>query len=146
MKEDVKKEIYLEIVTPVKVIYRGYVNSVILPVEDGMIGILPRHVNTLARIVPGILIAKTNKASSYFVVGKGFMEFIRDKAYIITDEAEIIEKINLDTLEKEENELKEKLKETKDKDIREEIKYALLLNSYKKKALQLFLKTKDSTK
>uniref|UniRef100_A0A7C3MRU3 ATP synthase epsilon chain n=1 Tax=Dictyoglomus thermophilum TaxID=14 RepID=A0A7C3MRU3_DICTH len=146
MKEDVKKEVYLEIVTPVKVIYRGYVNSIIVPVEDGMIGILPRHVNTLARIIPGILISKTDKGSSYFVVGKGFMEFIRDKAYVITDNAEIIEKIDFHTLEKEEKELREKLKETPDKETRDEIKYALLLNSYKKRALQLFLETKDSTK
>lgn len=58
-REPISKRLYLEVNTPTKSIFRGFADSVIVPIEDGMVGILPGHVNTLARVVPGIIKAKS---------------------------------------------------------------------------------------
>ncbi|HPU44459.1 MAG TPA: ATP synthase F1 subunit epsilon [Dictyoglomaceae bacterium] len=144
MKEQDKK-IFLEINTPTKALYTGFVISIILPVEDGMIGVLPGHVNLLARIVPGILLAKTENKNLIFVIGEGFAELINDNLYIIADFAELAENIDKTTLEKEEEEIKEKLLIEKDSVLKEELRLSLSINYLKQKAVRLLENSKNST-
>ena len=144
MKEQDKK-IFLEINIPTKAIYTGFILSIILPVEDGMIGILPGHVNLLARIVPGVLLAKTENKNLIFVMGEGFAELINDNLYIIADFAEFAENIDKTNLEQEEEEIKEKLLTEKDPSLKEEMRLSLSINYFKQKAVRLLENSKNST-
>jgi len=144
MKEQDKK-IFLEINIPTKALYTGFVLSIILPVEDGMIGILPGHVNLLARIVPGVLLAKTENKNLIFVMGEGFAELINDNLYIISDFAELAENIDKTNLEQEEEEIKEKLLTEKDPSLKEEMRLSLSINYFKQKAVRLLENSKSST-
>lgn len=136
-REPTSKKLYLEVNTPMKSVFRGFVDSVSVPLEDGMMGILPGHVNTLARIMPGIIKARSGDKKIFLVVSEGFMEIAKDKIYIIAEDGELGERLNEDVLKKEEVELKSKLNQAQNYKEREELRKALLLNSLKQKALKL---------
>jgi len=93
-RETSSKRLYLELSTPTKMVFRGFVDGVSVPIEDGMVGILPGHVNTLARVVPGIIKAKSGNRIIFLMVSEGFMEVAKDKVYIITEYGELGEKLN----------------------------------------------------
>ncbi|MGB9810964.1 MAG: ATP synthase F1 subunit epsilon [Dictyoglomus turgidum] len=143
-KESTSKRLYLEVNTPMKSVFRGFVDAVSIPLEDGMIGILPGHVNTLARVMPGIIKARSGDKEIILVVSEGFMEITKDKIYIVAEDGELGERLNEDVLKKEEIELKNKLNQAQNYREREELHKALLLNSLKQKAVKLY--TTYSTK
>lgn len=141
MKREIEnRRLYLEISTPMKSVFRGLVDSVDVPLEDGMIGILPGHVNTLARIVPGILWAKSSDKILVFFVCEGFMEVAKDKIFIISEDAEIADKLDEEKLRKEEKLIKDRLLQTENIKDKEILRKSLLLNHLKQKAVQ-FLKS-----
>lgn len=146
MKREEGRRLYLEISTPTKSLFRGFVNSVNVPIEDGMLGILPGHINTLARITSGILWARSENKLLVFFISEGFMEIVKDRVFIISEDAEIAEKLEEERLEKEKKELQEKLLQAQSISEKEEIRRALLLNNLKIKALQFFKTSTYSTK
>jgi F-type H+-transporting ATPase subunit epsilon len=77
----------LEIVTPAATVYSADVQMVTLPAVDGQIGIFPRHVPVLTRIVPGEIIVRKNGANDFLAVGEGLVEITGDRVAIITDMA-----------------------------------------------------------
>lgn len=145
-REPISKRLYLEVNTPTKSIFRGFADSVIVPIEDGMVGILPGHVNTLARVVPGIIKAKSGNRTVFLMVSEGFMEVAKDKVYIITEYGELGERLNEEELKKEETELKNRLNQAQNYREREELRKSLLLNYLKQKALKLSQSVTYSTK
>ncbi|ACI19126.1 ATP synthase F1 subunit epsilon [Dictyoglomus thermophilum] len=145
-RETSSKRLYLELSTPTKMVFRGFVDGVSVPIEDGMVGILPGHVNTLARVVPGIIKAKSGNRIIFLMVSEGFMEVAKDKVYIITEYGELGEKLNEEELKKEETELKNRLNQAQNYREREELRKSLLLNYLKQKALKLSQSVTYSTK
>lgn len=145
-RETSTKRLYLELTTPTKVVFRGFVDGISVPIEDGMMGVLPGHVNTLARVVPGIIKAKSGNRIIFLMVSEGFMEIAKDKVYIIAEYGELGERLNKEELKKEEAELKNKLNQAQDYKEREELRKSLLLNYFKQKALKLSQSTTYSTK
>ena len=77
----------LEIVTPLAVAYSAAVQMVTLPAVDGQIGILPRHVPLLTRIVPGEIIVRRDGHDEFLAVGEGLVEITGDRVSIVTDMA-----------------------------------------------------------
>jgi len=77
----------LEIVTPLAVAYSAAVQMVTLPAVDGQIGILPRHVALLTRIVPGEIIVRRDGHDEFLAVGEGLVEITGDRVSIVTDMA-----------------------------------------------------------
>ena len=59
----------LEIVTPDATVYSGDVHMVTLPAVEGQVGIYPRHVPLLTRIVPGEIIVRKNGDEQFLAVG-----------------------------------------------------------------------------
>lgn len=145
-RETSTKRLYLELSTPTKMVFRGFVDGVSVPIEDGMVGILPGHVNTLARVVPGIIKAKIGNRTIFLMVSEGFMEIAKDKVYIIIEYGELGEKLKEEELKKEEVELKSRLNQAQNYREREELKKSLLLNYLKQKALKLSQSVTYSTK
>lgn len=64
----------LKIVTPEKLALEEDVDQVNLPTVNGEIGILPRHANLMAKIVPGELRIKKGSKEEVLAVGEGFLQ------------------------------------------------------------------------
>ena len=77
----------LEIVTPAATVYSEDVQMVTLPAVDGQIGIFPRHVPVLTRIVPGEIIVRKNGGHDFLAIGEGLVEITGDRIAIVTDMA-----------------------------------------------------------
>ena len=84
----------LEIVTPAAVVYSAAVQMVTLPAVDGQIGILPRHVALLTRIVPGEIIVRRDGHDEFLAVGEGLVDITAHRVAIVTDMAIAAENID----------------------------------------------------
>ncbi len=60
---------------------------VTLPAIEGQIGILPRHVPVLTRLVPGEIIVRTNEEEEFLAIGEGLVEITGERVAIVTDMA-----------------------------------------------------------
>ena len=77
----------LEIVTPAATVYSQDVQMVTLPAINGQIGVFPRHVPILTRIIPGEIIVRRNGQDEFLAVGEGLVEITGDHVSIVTDMA-----------------------------------------------------------
>jgi F-type H+-transporting ATPase subunit epsilon len=80
--------LYLEVVTPERVLVSQEVDAVIAPGTEGEFGVLPGHVLFLSGIVPGELRYTSGSAESSMVVTTGFAEVSNDKVSVLVDAAE----------------------------------------------------------
>ncbi len=106
-------KIDLQIITPEKVICEEKVYQVTLPVDGGVVTILPKHRSYIASLKPGEVIYKRNKGQGEdesLAIAGGFIEFHKNKLIILADEAERADEIDLEKAE-EARKLAEKLKE-----------------------------------
>jgi len=105
--------LHLKIVTPEKLIFDEEVSQVNVSTEDGVIGILPNHVNLMAKLKPGELIVKKNGKTDTLAVGDGFLQMADNTLSIMTDlavgESDIDEKAVEDARKRAESALTEKL-------------------------------------
>ena len=81
------KKISVSIVTPEESIFEGETASLTVPGSSGGLGILPGHIPIVARLGIGIVKVGTGKEARYFGVQRGFLEFVFDKANILTERA-----------------------------------------------------------
>ncbi len=80
--------LFLEIVTPEKIVVSQEVDSVVAPGTDGEFGVLPGHIHFLTGIVPGELRYNTGAGKESMAVTTGFAEVSNDKVSILVDAAE----------------------------------------------------------
>jgi F-type H+-transporting ATPase subunit epsilon len=83
----VSETLTLEIVAPGAIVYSAAVQMVTLPGCEGQIGIYPRHVPLLTRIVPGEIIVRRDGQDEFLAVGEGLVEVTGERVSIITDMA-----------------------------------------------------------
>ncbi len=101
-----ENEFALTVISPSRTIYDGTAYSIILPLYDGMAGILKDHVNIISHLGPGKLIIKSNgDIHTYFVSG-GFVEVKKGFVTILVDQAYKKEEIQKQVVEKELQEIK----------------------------------------
>jgi len=80
--------LFLEIVTPEKIVVSQEVDSVVAPGTDGEFGVLPGHIHFLTGIVPGELRYNTGTGKESMAVTTGFAEVSNDKVSILVDAAD----------------------------------------------------------
>ena len=82
MKPDNK--ISVSIVTPEKNIFEGETDFVLVPALNGALGMLPGHMPIIAKLSTGIV--KIGKAGDvrYFAIQGGYIEFLFNRADIMT--------------------------------------------------------------
>jgi F-type H+-transporting ATPase subunit epsilon len=81
------KKIHISIVTPEESIFEGETGSLIVPASSGGLGILLGHIPLVARLGIGIVKVGIGEGVRYFGVQRGFLEFVFDKANILTERA-----------------------------------------------------------
>jgi len=111
-------KLYLEIVTPEKVLESREVDTVIAPGTEGEFGILPGHIHFLSGIVPGELRYNDGGKWESICVTTGFAEVSSDRVSILVDSAERADDIDLDRAQSAMGRAKERLaKDRVNKDI-----------------------------
>jgi len=81
-------ELYLELVTPERVLVSQKVETVVAPGSLGEFGVLPGHIPFLSGIVPGELRFTADGKSEHFAVTTGFAEVSENKISVLVDAAE----------------------------------------------------------
>lgn len=100
-----EKKIDLSIVTPERQVYEGKVSSLVIPAVTGLMGILPGHLPIVSQLGIGIVKIETGKGTEYVGIQGGYLDFLYNKANILTARAIVT------TFEKQKetvNQLKEK--------------------------------------
>jgi len=77
----------LEIVTPEARTFSDDVEMVVLPGEEGEMGILPLHAPLLSMLKPGELRLKKDGHETSIAIGEGFVEVGPDRVSVITEVA-----------------------------------------------------------
>lgn len=77
----------LEIVTPEARTFSDDVEMVVLPGEEGEMGILPLHAPLLSMLKPGELRMKKDGHETSIAIGEGFVEVGPDRVSVITEVA-----------------------------------------------------------
>lgn len=81
-------KIFLEVVTPEKVVVSQEVDMVVAPGTDGEFGVLPGHILFLSGIVPGEMRYTSESETVALAVSTGFAEVSNDKMSVLVDAAE----------------------------------------------------------
>ena len=81
-------KIFLEVVTPARVVVSQEVDMVVAPGTEGEFGILPGHVLYLSGIIPGEMRYHIGSETVSLAVTTGFAEVSNDKVSILVDAAE----------------------------------------------------------
>lgn len=87
--------------TPYKPYYNGMAESVIVPLYDGLAGVLKNHVDMIAQLGSGKLIINTNEDKNIFFIDGGFLEVSKNKVVILAHEAYKKDEINYNDVEKQ---------------------------------------------
>ncbi|MBW7857236.1 MAG: ATP synthase F1 subunit epsilon [Leptonema sp. (in: Bacteria)] len=95
------KQLDVSVVTPYKSLFQGAVDSLQLPVDDGLIGIMPGHASMLAKLGVGKLTIRQNTELKAMYVENGFIEVNSDKVTVLASNALTIESIKKDEVIKE---------------------------------------------
>ncbi|MCJ7622263.1 MAG: ATP synthase F1 subunit epsilon [Anaerolineaceae bacterium] len=83
-----------EIVSQDRIVFQGNVDIVVLPGQDGTIGILPNHSPVLTVLEYGVITVRTDKVEQYFTVAGGVAEVLPDHVTVLADAAENVEEID----------------------------------------------------
>ena len=86
--------IRLEIVTAERQVYADNVDYVVLPGQEGELGILPNHAPLVTTLKTGELRIRLGSFVEYFAVAGGFAQVRPDKVVVLADAAERSEEID----------------------------------------------------
>jgi len=89
------EKIELEITTPERLVLLETVDEVVLPGNQGYLGVLPGHAPLLTGLSAGELAYRVGNRYNYLAVSTGFAEILRDKVSVLADTAERAEEIDL---------------------------------------------------
>lgn len=127
--------LHLKVVTPEKLLIDEEVNQVNVSTEQGQIGILPHHINLMAKLEPGELIIKKGGKVDALAIGDGFIQVANNTLTVMTDLASYAADID----EKEVEEAKERAEQALEEKLSDE-EYAETLANLEKSLAQLSVK------
>lgn len=106
------KTLYLEIVTPSKIIFSGNVISVTVPGELGSFQILYNHAPIISNLTIGEIKIKTISGEIFhFAANGGFVMVFKNRVTIVSDSLINAKEIDLKKNQEELTKLKEEIKE-----------------------------------
>jgi F-type H+-transporting ATPase subunit epsilon len=101
--------LFLEVVTPARVVVSRDVDMVVAPGSEGEFGVLPGHVTFLTGIVPGELKYNAGSETESLAVTTGFAEVSVNKVSVLVDAAERAGEIDPDRAKRAMERAKERL-------------------------------------
>lgn len=127
--------LHLKVVTPEKQIFDEEVDMVNVSSAEGELGILPHHVNLMAKLLPGELRIKKGGKTESLATGDGFLQMANNTLTIMTDLAVEAADIN----EREVEEAKRRAEKALEEKLSDE-EYAATLALIEKASAQLRVK------
>ncbi|OCC30236.1 ATP synthase epsilon chain [Leptospira interrogans serovar Canicola] len=91
----------VSVISPEKILYKGEVDSLIVPGSEGFFGILPNHAPLVATLGIGILEIRKGEKLKVLSVEGGFVEIKDNSISILTDHGALKEDIDLESRKKE---------------------------------------------
>jgi F-type H+-transporting ATPase subunit epsilon len=95
LKKEYSVPIRCEIVSQDRQVYEGDADLVIIPGEEGLMGILPNHAPLLSTLKYGILTVRYHDSEQNFTVAGGIVEIQPDLITVLADAAENVEEIDV---------------------------------------------------
>jgi len=89
-------KLYLEVITPEKVVVSQEADIVVAPGTLGEFGVLPEHVAFLSGIEPGELRFTLDGKTESLAVAAGFSEVFKNRVSVLVDAAEISHEIDVE--------------------------------------------------
>lgn len=106
-------KLFLEVVTPDKVLVSQEADILVAPGSEGEFGILPGHVHFLSGLISGELRFRDGKDEKYLSVSTGFAEVSNDKISVLVDSAELSHDIDVERAKKSAERARERLSKEK---------------------------------
>jgi F-type H+-transporting ATPase subunit epsilon len=128
------KFLYLEIVTPSRIIFSGNVKSVTVPGELGSFQILYNHAPIISNLTIGeVKVVKEDGTLDYYATNGGFVLVFKNRITVISDSLIKAENIDVNKAKDELIKIEEELKSKRKKESGEllELKLAQLKNQIK---------------
>ena len=73
------------VISPEASMFDGEADSVIVPVYDGQMGILPRHAAFMAPLGKGLLTVKHHGKSEHFRIAGGFLQVVSNTVRVVAE-------------------------------------------------------------
>ena len=108
--------LFLEVVTPEKVLVSQEVDLVMAPGTEGEFGILPGHIAFLSGIIPGELRFDNGDKKEYMAVTFGFAEISNDSVSVLVDTAEKAGDIDIERAQRAMERAKARLEKESEKE------------------------------
>ena len=90
------EQLFLEVVTPERVVLRERVEAVVVPSTDGYLGILPNHAPMVAAVSLGIVqYGRMHGPKEKMATTGGFLEVSENRVTILADTAELASEIDV---------------------------------------------------
>nr|WKT06625.1 CF1 epsilon subunit of ATP synthase [Klebsormidium dissectum]WKT07713.1 CF1 epsilon subunit of ATP synthase [Klebsormidium sp. SEV1-VF17pt] len=78
----------LRVMTPIRTVWDGQAQEVILPTNSGQVGILPKHASLLTALDIGVLRVRTDTQWARLALMGGFAKIEKDRVTILVNEGE----------------------------------------------------------
>ncbi|WP_078129507.1 ATP synthase F1 subunit epsilon [Leptospira alexanderi] len=90
----------VSVISPEKILYKGEVDSLVVPGSEGFFGILPNHAPLVATLGIGILEIRKGEKLKVLSVEGGFIEVKENFISILTDHGALKEDIDIEAEKK----------------------------------------------
>ena len=108
--------IHCEIVSQDRMVFSGDVDIVVLPGQEGVMGILPHHAPLLTVLQYGVITVRTKEDEQHFTVAGGVAEVMPDMVTILADAAENVMEIDTKRAEEAQRRAEDMLKNGLERD------------------------------
>lgn len=100
---------HLQIIALDGITYEDDVDIVVLPGEEGQLGVLPRHARIVTLLEPGEVLTRKSGEETSLVISGGFAQIGPDSVTILSDAAEYGENIDMGRAEEARRRAEERL-------------------------------------
>jgi F-type H+-transporting ATPase subunit epsilon len=87
--------IHCEIISQDRIVYQGEADIVVLPGDEGEMGILPHHAPLLTTLKYGVIKVRARGQETFYTVAGGIAEVQPDAVIVLADAAENVEEIDI---------------------------------------------------
>lgn len=94
-EQALKKELGVEIVTPSGVEYEGRVEGLVVPGEEGYLGVRPGHAPLVMGLKAGVITLHLDGNDRFTAVSGGVMEVFQNRVTVLADTAESADEIDV---------------------------------------------------
>jgi F-type H+-transporting ATPase subunit epsilon len=111
-------ELYLEIISPSKIVYKGNILSVTIPGTLGSFQVLKNHAPLLSTFEIGLVkIKESENSTKYFATGGGTVEVLNNNILVLADSLESVDDIDVDRAKAARQRAEKRLEDKADIDI-----------------------------